>query len=398
MRSFSLRHDTVQKLSTNGSNTTDRNGHSSSSAKKKHITPINTTTTPSSADLSYKAIIFMCLLACQFGIQPIVTKKYTSTKIIKSTVILTQEIIKLIIGILGISLSNKTSWSKVSSQWTIKSWLRLALIPATIYLIQNMCSLLAYQNLDAMTYNVLNQTKTLSAAFCCYLLLGKKQSTVQILSLLLLLLAALVMEKIISVDIMLIPYYWITNFGSGMNTNDMTEDHNNNNNMISNLSSPRHFSHGVVPIMCASFLSGLAGALTQKSLQTGQRNALLFTIELCIASILILLVSFVTISDDGRQIRERGFFYEWNIHTMIPILTNSTGGILVGLVIKHAGSVRKGFALIFGILLSGLIQSYTLDTKTLSKEDMAGGLLAAISLWMHATYPYNTNGVKRKEE
>ena len=393
MRSFSFRHDTVQKLSTNGSTTTDRK-NISSSAKKKHITPINTTTT-TSTDLSYKAIIFMCLLACQFGIQPIVTKKYTSTKIIKSTVILTQEIIKLIIGILGISLSNKTSWSEVSSQWTIMSWLRLALIPATIYLIQNMCSLLAYQNLDAMTYNVLNQTKTLSAAFCCYLFLGKKQSTVQIISLLLLLLAALVMEKIISVDIMLIPYYWITNFGSGMNTNDMIiEDHN----MISNLSSPRHFSHGVVPIMCASFLSGLAGALTQKSLQTGQRNALLFTIELCIASILILLVSFVTISDDGRQIRDRGFFYEWNIHTMIPILTNSTGGILVGLVIKHAGSVRKGFALIFGILLSGLIQSYTLDTKTLSKEDMAGGLLAAISLWMHATYPYNSNGVKRKEE
>ena len=389
----SLRHDSVQKLSSNGSTTTDRNS-SSSAANKKRITPINTTTT--SSDLSYKAIIFMCLLACQFGIQPIVTKKYTSTKIIKSTVILTQEIIKLIIGILGISLSNKTSWSKVSSGWTIMSWLRLALLPATIYLIQNMCSLLAYQNLDAMTYNVLNQTKTLSAAFCCYLFLGKKQSTVQILSLLLLLLAALVMEKIISVDIMLIPYYWITTFGNNINTNDMTENHNNNN-MISNLSSPRHFSHGVVPIMCASFLSGLAGALTQKSLQTGQRNALLFTIELCIASILILLVSFVT-SDDGRQIRERGFFYEWNMHTMIPILTNSTGGILVGLVIKYAGSVRKGFALIFGILLSGLIQSYTLDTKSLSKEDMAGGLLAAISLWMHATYPYNNNGVKRKEE
>ena len=204
------------------------------------------------------------------------------------------------------------------------------------------------------------------------------------------------MEKIISVDIMLIPYYWITTFGNNINTNDMTENHNNNN-MISNLSSPRHFSHGVVPIMCASFLSGLAGALTQKSLQMGQRNALLFTIELCIASILILLVSFVT-SDDGRQIRERGFFYEWNMHTMIPILTNSTGGILVGLVIKYAGSVRKGFALIFGILLSGLIQSYTLDTKSLSKEDVVGGLLAAISLWMHATYPYNNNGVKRKEE
>ena len=256
--------------------------------------------------------------------------------------------------------------------WTIMSWLRLSLIPATIYFVQNMCSLLAYQNLDAITYNVLNQTKTLSAALCCYLLMKKKQSSYQMLALLLLLIAALVMEKLLPMDILL-PSCWV-NLGE-----------NSLNSFVLNLSS-RHFYRGVLPIMVASFLSGLAGAITQISLQVGNRDSLLFTVELCAASILIILASFLT-SEDGSQIWERGFFDEWTLSTIVPILTNSVGGILVGLVIKYAGTVPKGFALIFGIALTGMVQSHN-EKKALSKEKVVGGVLVAVSLWMHATNSY----------
>jgi len=288
----------------------------------------------------------------------------------------------------GISLG-KTRWGDVTAEWTIASWFRLAFLPATIYLVQNMCSLLAYQNLDAITYNVLNQTKTLSAAFCCYLLMGKKQSTMQMMSLLVLLSAALVMEGVIPLDgSIFLPSYWMGGDESNINGNDTADDAT---------LSPRHFSHGVLPIMAASFLSGLAGAITQKSLQVGNRNALLFTVELCVASLLLLLASFVT-SDDGLQIRQRGFFSDWSYSTIIPILTNSAGGILVGLVIKYAGTVRKGFALIFGILLSGLVQTALDEDRSLSGEEVAGGVLAALSLWMHATNPYVQQEQQRKRQ
>mmetsp|Transcript_11862 Transcript_11862/g.17680 ORF Transcript_11862/g.17680 Transcript_11862/m.17680 type:complete len:332 (+) Transcript_11862:1-996(+) len=319
----------------------------------------------------------MGLLALQFGIQPIVTKKFTSPEIIRSTVIFTQEIVKLLIAMIGITLNTSTKWKDITSGWSIQSWLRLALLPATIYLIQNLCSLLAYQNLDAITYNVLNQTKTLSAALCCFLLLGKRQSKLQIVALVILLVAALVMEGILPLNL---EYYmnYLSNATAAADSNETT-----------NFSlSSRHVSHGVLPIMLASFLSGLAGAITQKSLQSGGgRNALMFTMELCVASILILLVSFTT-SDDGKKIQERGFFDQWTFLTLVPILTNSAGGILVGLVIKYAGTIRKGFALIFGILISGIVQSLIDENKTLSEEDIAGGVLAALSLWMHASFPY----------
>lgn len=332
---------------------------------------VNKQTSNSGHQLSLPAIVSMALLALQFGIQPLVTKKYTSPAIIKSTVILLQEIVKLVIAMMGISLSS-SGWSKTTEGWSVGSWLRLSLLPATIYLVQNMCSLLAYQNLDAITYNVLNQTKTLSAAMCCYFLLGKRQSSMQMLALVLLLVAALVMEGLLPLDALSVSY-WVEKSIVETESLDL---------------SPRRFTHGVIPILIASFLSGLAGAITQKSLQVGNRNALLFTMELCVASILLLLLSFVT-SEDGKQIQQRGFFDEWTYMTILPILTNAAGGILVGMVIKYAGTVQKGFALIFGILISGLLQG------SLSNEEYVGGVLAGISLWMHSTYPYVSKAVDK---
>ena len=175
--------------------------------------------------------------------------------------------------------------------------------------------------MDAFTYNVLNQTKTLSAALCCYLVMGRKQSSVQIVSLFLLLLAALVMEGVISV-------------GSPGKTYD---DDDANKKWESN-----HFALGVAPCLLASFLSGLSGALSQKNLQAqgGGRNPYLFSMELCVGSSLILSASLL-FSPDGKLIAEQGFWHGWTSATWIPILSNSIGGILVGLVTKYAGSVRK---------------------------------------------------------
>jgi len=57
----------------------------------------SSTTTPPPLDT--KAIFYMVLLALQFGIQPIVTRAYAPTGIIKSSVVLMQEAVKF--GIAG---------------------------------------------------------------------------------------------------------------------------------------------------------------------------------------------------------------------------------------------------------------------------------------------------------
>lgn len=222
---------------------------------------------------------------------------------------------------------------------------------------------MAYQNLAPITFNVLNQTKTLSAALCCFLVIGKPQSKLQVISLILLLLSALVIEKVIPIS---------------QNTRLESKEHSSHDRQM-------HIISGVIPVLLASFLSGLAGALTQRSVQTTGRNAYLFTMELSVASCLFLIISLLLNSPDGKRIAKHGFFYGWTATTIIPVFTKALGGVVVGLVTKHAGAVRKGFALIFGLLLSGILQS---KGEGVTAEQVVGGLLAAVSLWMHSSFPH----------
>ena len=254
--------------------------------------------------------------------------------------------------------------------WNFSTWISVAAVPAALYAVQNLAALKAYQNLDALTFNVLNQTKTLSAALCCYFVMGRSQSIVQIGALLLLLVSALVMEGIVPLP--------------GLTSSSSTSTSSKEERQWET----RHLVNGVLPIMLASFLSGLAGALSQQNLQKtgGGRDAYLFSMELCVASVLILTTS-LFLSPDGKQVFEKGFWEGWTPLTFIPIVSNSVGGIIVGLVTKYAGSVRKGFALIFGILLSGIAQTIWQPETRIRPEQIAGGILAAISLYLHATNP-----------
>jgi UDP-sugar transporter A1/2/3 len=109
--------------------------------------------------------------------------------------------------------------------------------------------------------------------------------------------------------------------------------------------------------------------------------------ELSIFSITIMLISLLLGSPDGKRLRQGNVTEGWTWKTWIPIIANACGGVVVGLVTKHAGAVRKGFALIFGLLLSGVLQGYYSSEDGISTEQVAGGVLASISLWMHSKYP-----------
>jgi len=327
-----------------------------------------------SQPLGREAIFYMVLLALQFGFQPLLTRRYTSSTICRSSVIFVQECFKFCIALSLLYFSGDIKSAR--KDWTIYSWASVAGVPAALYAVQNLSSLLAYQNLDGLTYNILNQTKTLSAALCCYLVMGRRQSVMQVVALMVLLLSALIMERIIPLDFVL---------------QGRSESSNNTFEFLS--FKARHFSHGVAPVLLASFISGLAGAISQKNLQgVGSRNPYWFSMELCGFSIIFLSLSMIA-SPDGKMIQEKGFWSGWTLKTLIPIFTNSVGGIIVGLVTKYAGAVQKGFALIFGIFISGFVQAP--DTG-ISTEQLIGGFLAGISLYMHTTNRINGGQVSLK--
>lgn len=317
--------------------------------------------------LSPMALWYMLLLSVQFGSQPILTRKFTPKSITRSTVILMQDVVKVFLSCILMMLTNSTPVS-----WSVGEWATVAGIPASLYVVQNYCALMAYQNLPAVTFNVLNQTKTLSAALCCYLLLGAVQSKLQIVSLFILGLAALVLEGILPLS--------FGNKNKNILKKEITE---------TAAQSKHRITMGVLPLLLASFISGLAGAFCQRSLQMYSRNSYLFSMELSAASMIVLLVS-LTLGNtpDSKRIRVDGFWNGWTWETWIPVVTQASGGIVVGLVTKHAGSVRKGFGLIFGLFLSGVLQAQLAkDDGGVTLPQIVGGILAALSLYMHSKFP-----------
>lgn len=398
---------------------------------------------------------YMTFLSIQVGMQPILMQAFTSSKINRLTVVLGQEICKGLVAFSLLTLSGKRK--EALKGWTITSWLRTAGIPAVIYAIQGRCILEAVAHLDPFTFNVLIQTKTLSAAFCCWILMGKPQSLVQVFALFLLALAALIMEGFVHI------HTWMANNSSMFVGRTLKETNNTDTTSLRRLirvkkeevtmamQSPGSFPkllalapfvigsvlyalrrkphykpsltgktlvipllvfqviwpywiwdllvqpfivlaqevwenlptstrlwHGVIPVLLASFSSGLAGAICQRNLQFNDRNSLLFSLELCVASGFFVILSLLGTTKANDQL-----WSEWRLRTLIPILSNGIGGVLVGLVTKHAGSVRKGFALVLGMFCSGLVQSALLET-TVESNQIIGGLIAGMALYIHA--------------
>lgn len=137
-----------------------------------------------------QALLYCSLLALQFGLQPMIAAKFTPSGVSKSSVVIATEVFKIVIAALSLLLTaSSTELEKLREQWSLTNSLQVAALPAMLYAIQNLFVQYGYVLMDSMTFNLLNQTKTLSAAFWLFLLIGQKQSPVQILALMLLLVA-----------------------------------------------------------------------------------------------------------------------------------------------------------------------------------------------------------------
>ena len=88
-------------------------------------------------------------------------------------------------------------------------------------------------------------------------------------------------------------------------------------------------------------------------------------------------------------------FVGWTPYTAIPILTNACGGLFVGLVVKHAGGVRKGFTTILGILITAFAKLFFFG-DALSKQTLIALPLVTVACWMHIKF--RTPPTKTAEE
>lgn len=59
---------------------------------------------------------------------------------------------------------------------------------------------------------------------------------------------------------------------------------------------------------------------------------------------------------ERRKMLSEGLMVGWDRGTVIPVLIQAMGGLCVGQVTKYAGGVKKGFAVVSGILLTTVLQ------------------------------------------
>ena len=326
----------------------------------------------------------MLLLAFQVSIQPKISQSFLQPTDNQVSIALLEELVKTgLAAMLFWVTHDATSRKAAFAAWSPHSSLVLAAAPAALYAFQGVLTYHALQRLDAVTFNGLSQLKTAGAALWCYILLGKPQSPQQFAAIVILLGAALLFQ----------------NSSKSKKEKEDSSTHNPRqgsapllDQSIATASSGVSMT-GITACLGATLVSGLAGALSQRGLQysigSGHGSALLrdpffYAGEVSLYSAMCLGIALLR-RPQRRQWTTNNDWTKWLLpraSLWIPVTIKAVGGIVTVLVHKHAGSVLKGFALVLGLVLSGMY-----EPNPLTPHQWLGTVLVLVSSWMHFTSP-----------
>jgi len=268
--------------------------------------------------------------------------RYSKTlpdKYISSTAVVCSEMLKLIISII-VHVYNRVNEIQPPEKYSLKKlfnelfgknsdWIKIT-VPAVLYLIQNNLLYFTASKLDAATFQVTYQMKLIITAFFSVLILRRKLFMHQWLSILLL-----------AIGIALVQ------FPSG---DSVAIDSN----------SAKDRTVGLIGVFCACISSGFAGVYFEKILKNSEVTLWVRNVQLSLFSVIPgFLVGCLLL--DGQAIREQGFFGGYSSWTVLTIMCQAIGGIIVAIVVKYADNILKGFANSLSIILSCGISYFIFD-------------------------------------
>ncbi|CAE7234115.1 ROCK1 [Symbiodinium pilosum] len=275
------------------------------------------------------------------GIQPLLAKQFIHRDCVTSSLVFCAEMAK-VVGCIAIMSIDDTG-KRCFSNWKLQDCLLAAGIPSITYVVQNFCVQVAYQNLDAVVFNVLNQSKVLFTALFSFLISGRKQSPLQCAALVLVTFGGILVS---------IPD---TPPAQAENPKEDTQE--------------SRFL-GLACALVGSALSGLGSGIAEWALQRRGRNSFLLSLELAsMGCMIISTTSLLGLSPDSVRMRQNGLFAGWTFRTWIPVLSQGLSGIIVGIITQVAGGVRKVMATICGLILTCLPGAYK-------------AVLEALDLWV----------------
>ncbi|CAO3671134.1 unnamed protein product [Rhizopus stolonifer] len=268
----------------------------------------------------------------------------------------------------------------------IQKWrqtIKLA-FPAGLYLIQNNLQYVAASNLDAATFQVTYQLKILTTAFFSVIILKRNLSKLKWIALAILTLGIALVNLPKGASTAFISYMT----GNTIVLSDATQQVGNQSNI-----------QGIVAVLTACLLSGLAGVYFEKILKASpardedvegkeeedeealKNQIWIRNIQMSFFSIALGLV-FVVMLQDGVTVVEKGFFVNYTLLTWIVIAIQAIGGLIVALVVKYADNILKGFATSISIILSSIVSAWLFNFS------FSGAFVLGATMVIYATYLY----------
>lgn len=203
-------------------------------------------------------------------------------------------------------------------------------VPALLYLVQNNLLYVASSHLDAATCQVAYQLKLLTTACFSVALMKRKIPARRWLALFILFIGVVLVQ---------LP----TGGGSSAAAAAAASG-----------SSPLL---GVAAVSIACVLSGLSGVWLERIVQRTMNVPIwLRNIQLGLLSIVIGAAQIVLF--DAEAVRQNGLFQGYTLFTCGVVVQVAFGGLLVGLIMKYADNVIKGFATSLSIVLSSVVSYF----------------------------------------
>eukprot|EP01061_Rhynchopus_euleeides_P044559 TRINITY_DN782_c0_g1_i1.p1 TRINITY_DN782_c0_g1~~TRINITY_DN782_c0_g1_i1.p1 ORF type:complete len:369 (+),score=109.30 TRINITY_DN782_c0_g1_i1:110-1216(+) len=237
------------------------------------------------------------------------------------TAVIMQEVFKLLACIVILMMTEGT----VSSAWNKPVEALKTSVPALLYLFQNNVQFLAVTILDAATYTVSYQSKTLWTGVLTVLLLGRH----------------LTLSKWTAIAMLTIGVTMVNLGGSAKS--EVKSVH-------TTTSSERFY--GLVLINAAAVASSLAGVYFEKILKEVKVSLWTRNLQLAFYSILTGYFTLMVSPSDWKKVQEHGFFHGYTAATWVCVAVNAFGGLLCGAVIKYADAVSKDVSIGASIVLS----------------------------------------------
>lgn len=302
--------------------------------------------------------IVLCLLTVQ-NAGAVLLMRYTrsipgETDFVTQTAVIMQEMLKGLACIIILLLTE----GSISSAWEKKEEALKTGVPALLYLAQNNLQYVAVGMLDAATYTVTYQSKTIWSGIFSAILLGRILKLPKWLGL-----------GLLSLGVGVVQVTGVQQAKEAAALGRGSEDEAGQR------------ATGFIIIVAAAAISSLAGVYFEMILK-GVRVSL-WTRNLQLASYSVVTATVpLYASGNLSQVYEQGFFYGYTPMTWACIIMNAGGGLLVGTVIKYADAVTKDVAIGASIVLSS-VASTQLFGFEISLAFMLGCSLVIYSVFLY---------------